>query len=84
MSPKLRQEYEAYRLQWLIDHGYTLTDLLNAIEEYSKEVIQPDSLDDLMEYWAAECGFAGSEIWVSFNEWVDNEYQEELEGEKCD
>lgn len=37
MKNKLIKEYERYKLQWMLDNGYTLTDLINRMEECAEE-----------------------------------------------
>lgn len=36
MSEK-QKAYESFKLQWMIDHGYTLEDLMNAMEDLKRE-----------------------------------------------
>lgn len=66
--------YEAYRLQWMIDHGYTLPRLVRELARMQEEF--PDlGLEDLWEEWKQEYGFNG-EIWASYTEWLNNEGKE--------
>ena len=65
--------YEKYKLQWMIEHGYTLTDLikeLNLIQEESED----SSVFQLFDDWEFGYGF-GSEIWACYDEFMENEFQ---------
>ena len=65
--------YEKYKFRWLFDHGYTLEDVLkSAYEIMTEEDI--DTEDVLVESFE-EFGLNG-EIYVCFDEFVDNEYQD--------
>ena len=70
-------EYEKYQLQWMIDHEYSIQDLIHELTELQFE--DPDDSDristptsDLFNEWEYEVGF-GSEIWVCEAEWRDAE-----------
>lgn len=77
--------YDAYKLDWMISHGYTLRDYLNALiyedEEASAEGIYPEGdtrdiyeyLDSSFEY---ETGFPGGTIWVCKDEFLGAEFQD--------
>lgn len=63
--------YEQYKLQWLIDHGYSLNDLINELAEIRKE--NPGVLlQKTYEQWESDIGFGG-EIWACKEEWEDYE-----------
>lgn len=64
--------YEKYKLDWMLHHGYTLTDLINGLE-LMREENEDDSIQQLFVDWEYGFGF-GSEIWVCFDEFIDNEY----------
>jgi len=73
--------YEKYQLQWMIDHGYSLRDLMNVLTEMQYE--DPEDtyytsmpVRDLFNEWEAGVGF-GSEIWACKPEWEDCEGSEE-------
>ena len=76
MQDVLEEEYEEYKLQWMLDHGFTLKDLLNDLVEiadaYEYGNIQHD-LHECFESWENENGFPGHSIWASYEEWLDNE-----------
>lgn len=60
--------YEAYRLDWMKAHGYSLTDLIKKLEEYRKEN-DLENIADVFCLWEFEDGFNG-EIWS-----CESEYQ---------
>ena len=69
--------YEKYKLQWMLDHGYTLQDLIQSLTEYQQadpEDIERAStpITELFEEWQQDIGFR-SEIWVCEQEWLDYE-----------
>ena len=65
-------DYERYQLEWMIDHGYSIGDLLeNLIEHYCAN--QEDmTIGDAFDDWFDNVGFNG-EIWACEDEWDDNE-----------
>jgi hypothetical protein len=65
--------YEKYRLDWMLSHGYTLTDLTNELDLLQEE--NNDSVSQLFADWEYGFGF-NSEIWVCYEEFLDNEYQD--------
>lgn len=65
--------YEKYRLDWMLKHGYTLTNLMNELDSMQEE--NEDTVSQLFIDWEYGFGF-GSEIWVCFDEFIDNEYQD--------
>lgn len=74
----LKEEYKKFKLQWLIDHGYTLNDFVDHLEEnYKHQKENPKSLFEEFE----KCGF-NSNIYPSFDEWYRNDanitYQKEI------
>ena len=64
-----KQAYEIFRLQWMIDHGYSVLDLLNnleaIIEEDQNESGVRTSLESLFLDWEFGIGFDGS-IWPCY------------------
>ena len=64
--------YEKYKLDWLLKHGYTLTDLINELDKMQEEN-PDDSVSQLFIDWEYGFGF-GSEIWACYEEFLDNEY----------
>lgn len=72
-----KQAYEIYRLQWMMDHGFTIPDLIKnlepMIEEDSNESGVRTSLQSLFQAWEFGIGF-DSEIWLCYQEFLENEY----------
>ena len=67
--------YEQFKLQWMLNHGYTLKDLVDEIEKI-REVDDPDTtLQTIFDDWEYGFGF-GSEIWPCFEEFLESEYLE--------
>lgn len=66
------QEYEQFKLQWMLSHGYTLCDLITALSEYQQDGYEDASIDHIFADWEFGCGF-GSEIWPCFDEYLDSE-----------
>jgi len=70
-----QKAYEKFKLQWMINHGYTLTDLINELEKMRHE--EDDmALQTLFADWEYGFGFS-SEIWPCFEEYLECEYLEE-------
>ena len=75
--------YEKYQLQWMIDHGFSLQDLmteLTLLQYENTDVLDPISapVDQLFKEWEQDIGF-NSEIWASEAEWEDSEEAEPAE-----
>lgn len=70
--------YEKYRLQWMLTHGYSLTDLINQIQEYNHDYADntSDNLIAAFNDWEYDIGFNG-ELWACFDEFYCSEYQDE-------
>ena len=65
--------YEKYKLDWLLKHSYTLVDLLNELDSLQEDAEEGTSVSQLFTDWEYGFGF-GSEIWVCYQEFIDNEY----------
>lgn len=70
-------DYQKYQLQWMIDHGYSLQDLMRELTEFQYD--DPEDSDristpisELFNEWESDRGF-GSEIWVCEEEWKNCE-----------
>ena len=67
--------YEQYRLQWMLDHGHTIPDLIEELDKM-KEDSDPDaSISELFYDWEYGFGFS-SDIWASFDEFLECELEE--------
>ena len=53
--------YEKFQLQWMIDHNYSLSDLMKELKNYQYDD-PDDSITELFKNWEQDRGF-GSEIW---------------------
>ena len=73
-------EYEKYRLQWMLDHDYSLSDLLNRLSdivmhENLDEIRNPRvMMDEAFERLEYEQGFKNDEIWLCKEEWEHDLY----------
>lgn len=73
-------EYEKYRLQWMLDHDYSLPDLLErlsdiAMNENLDEIQNPRvMLNEAFERLEYEQGFKNKEIWLCKDEWEHDLY----------
>ena len=65
-------DYEKFQYQWLIDHGYSLTDLIKALDEYKPTMDLLNVFDD----WEYEHGFDG-QLYPSAGEYYNNGYLKE-------
>ena len=72
-----KQAYEIYRLQWMINHGFSIPDLImkldSMIEEDANESGESNGLQSLFQDWEFGIGF-DSEIWPCYQEFLENEY----------
>ena len=69
-----RKAYERFRLQWMLDHGRSLSELISELQKLRDEGDSEMSLQDLFRDWEFCYGF-GSEIWPCFEEFLDVEYK---------
>lgn len=71
--------YEKYKLQWLIDHNYSINDLIQELEDYINQESSDIkiNLSKAFEEWESNTGF-NSEIYVCEEEYYDTEAQHEL------
>lgn len=70
--------YERYQLEWMIEHGYSLDNLVNALENYRQNTFGLD-LNELFNEWESEIGFKESEIWACRDEWENEEFEDNLD-----
>ena len=57
----------------MLHHGFTLEDLVSALSECMEEV--NEDFVFVFDVWESDYGFR-SVIWVCFDEFIDNEYQD--------
>ena len=66
--------YEKYKLNWMMAHGCTLSDVMNELDDMQED--EPDTcVSNLFSDWEYEFGFA-SEIWASYGEFLECEFQD--------
>lgn len=66
--------YAKYQLYWMIEHGHSIKELMQAVNDYDHEYAD-DTLMDRFEQWDEEEGFKGS-LWVCMDEFLGAEYQD--------
>lgn len=80
-----RQAYEIFKLQWMIDHGYSIRDLIARleamIEEDENESGIRTGLQSLLQDWEFGIGFDGA-IWPCCQESLENEYRTMLKSNR--
>lgn len=70
--------YEKYQLEWLIEHGYSLDDLIDKLQQTfemlytEKEENEVIDIRDTYEVWYDSFGF-DQNIFASKDEWENNE-----------
>lgn len=66
--------YEQYQLQWMIDHGHSLKNLMDELTEYQQEAIDCPAapISDIFADWVKDSGFRG-DLWACEQEWRDCE-----------
>ena len=74
----MNKEYEKYKLEWMIDHDYSLEDLMNKIAEIIDEELTVDGnayvfINEAFNIFEKETGFNGSGIWTCEDEWKDKD-----------
>lgn len=78
-SEQSKQLYERYKLQWMLYHGFSLTDLMECMEFMICEDIETSgscfNLQELFETWEFGVGFDGGQIWACYEDYLENEHQ---------
>lgn len=76
---KTMSNYEKYKLQWLIDHNYSLTNLIQELEDYLNQNLNDVKINliQAFEEWELDSGF-NSKIYVCEEEYNDAEAQYDL------
>lgn len=73
--------YEVYRLDWMLRHGYSLTQMFSSMEQIWADQGET-SPEETFRNWEMDSGFGSGSIWVCFAEFLGNEYLAE-EYMKC-
>lgn len=73
---RAKKAYERFKLRWMLDHDFTLTDLMECMEI----MIHEDStsglhtkLTELYAAWEFGVGFASGAIWPCWEEYLQND-----------
>ena len=78
---RARRAYERFKLQWMIDHGFTLNDLIACMEDMVCEDLSGSkvrtSLQSLFADWEFGVGFAGGFVWPCFEEHLQSDVHSE-------
>ena len=67
------QAYEVFKLQWMIEHGATLSDLVQNLQLMLDGSDIPTSLQSLFSGWEFGFGFDGA-IWPCYQEFLEHDY----------
>lgn len=72
------RDYQNFKLEWMLSHGYTLEDLFKKIAKIMEEELTIEGnplvlLDEAFEIFEKEEGFSRSEIWPCYSEWLNEE-----------
>ena len=78
------KRYERFRLQWMMDHGYSLGDLMEQLDAQMEEAEPGFTIASLFTQWERESGFQG-ELWPCYAEYLmcDEETISGCEEECC-
>lgn len=80
-TPEEQARYELFKLFWMINHSYTVKDLVTSVLTYRTECAEemaddPDGLDvldnNVFADWESEHGFDGS-VWPCIDEFLDSD-----------
>jgi hypothetical protein len=78
---RARKAYERFKLQWMIDHGFTLADLIACMEDMVCEDLSGSeirtSLPSLFADWEYGVGFAGGSVWPCLEEYLQSDIHSE-------
>lgn len=75
----MEKKYEQFKLKWMLEHGHTLKELIDELEELREESDPDETLQDIFDEWEFGYGF-GSEIWPCYEEYLDCEGVAEEKG----
>lgn len=75
----MEKKYEQFKLKWMLEHGHTLKELIDELEELREESDTDETLQDIFDEWEFGYGF-GSEIWPCYEEYLDCEGAAEEKG----
>lgn len=73
---RTKRAFERFKLQWMLDHGYTLADLMECMEVMMHEDEQDGlhtKLSELFERWEFGVGFVSGAVWPCYDEFLQND-----------
>ena len=70
-----KAKYEKFKLTWMLDHNFTLADLIHELDALRVESDPSLSMETIFADWEFGYGF-GSQIWPCFEEFLECEYKE--------
>ena len=76
-NPRKMSEYEQFKLEWMISHGWTVGDLIDALADAAADIEDardepgPVGIHEAYEWFEDERGFPGDELWPCEAEWLD-------------
>lgn len=81
-------DYEEYQLQWMIDHRFSLKDLMDKLTQLQYDNPEDGDristpIDEIFDEWEQDFGF-DSEIWACEEEWMDQDRFDRTEGLEMD
>ena len=74
--------YQLYQMDWMMSHGYTMYDVMDAMTEFFQdednevELVGLQSQADWFDKWLEEGNGFNGEIWASFDEFMDTEFKD--------
>lgn len=74
--------YERYKMDWLLSHGFTMSDVLKSIVDYlndlneSGDYFRDQDFAETISEWEDDVGLAGGQIWACREEFRNEEYQD--------
>lgn len=75
--------YQRYKMDWLLSHGFTISDVLKSIADYLQDLnescnyFKDDTFEKAIAEWENDVGLAGGQIWACREEFRDEEYQDD-------
>lgn len=79
---RTKKAFERFKLQWMLDHSYTLSDLVECMEVMLHEDEQDGlhtKFSELFERWEFGVGFASGAVWPCYDEYLLHEAQNSSE-----
>lgn len=77
-SADTKKNYELFKLQWLMNHSYTLSDLMAELETIRRNNDEEMTIPEIFGYWEHGYGL-NSEIYPCFEKFLEIEYNMSFE-----